>query len=318
MSDLVRFHQDNAALMGRLRDRARLLHLLRDFFDSQGFVEVETPIVCTSPGVETHLEALEVRVGRLPMYLTTSPEFHMKRLVSVGFDRVWQLTRAFRGAEIGDRHNPEFAMVEWYRSDATYDAIMDDCEALLGHLATGLRGTADSPAVPGLRPALSLRPPWPRTTFESAFARAGNADWRALPLDDRFLALADRVEPLLGQSTPEFLVDYPVDQAALARLKPGDPTVAERFEVYAGGMELGNGWSEVCDADVYVARCEADLAERRRLGLPEYPVDERYVSALRDGLPPCAGVALGFDRIVMLLTGARSIRDVLAFPVDLA
>ena len=318
MSDLVRFHQDHAALMGRLRDRARLLRLLRDFFDSRGFVEVETPVVCTSPGVETHLEAMEVRVGRLPMYLTTSPEFHMKRLVSVGFDRVWQLTRAFRGAEIGERHNPEFSMIEWYRSNATYDAIMDDCEGLLAHLAIGLRGAPDSPEVPGLRPALSMLPPWPRTTFESAFARSGGGDWRALPMDDRFLALAEQVEPLLGGVTPEFLIEYPADQAALARLKPGDPTVAERFEVYAAGMELGNGWTELTDADAYLARCRFDLAERRRLGLPEYPVDERYVSALRDGLPPCAGVALGFDRIVMLLTGARSIRDVLAFPVDLA
>jgi lysyl-tRNA synthetase class 2 len=318
MSDLVRFHRDDSALVTRLRQRARLLDLLRGFFRDHGFVEVETPIVCSSPGVETHLEALETRVGPHRMYLTTSPEFHMKRLVAIGMDRVFQVTRAFRGSEVGDRHNPEFTMVEWYRANEGYGAIMDDCEALLAHLAIGLHGVARSPEVPGVRPALDLAPPCPRTMFADAFAAAGVPDWRALPLDDRFLALAERVEPRLGATRPEFLIEYPIDQASLAVPKADDPAVAERFELYAAGLELANGFTELADADAYVARCEADLAERRRLGLPKYPIDERYVSMLRDGMPPCAGVALGFDRVAMLLTGAATIRDVLAFPIDLA
>ncbi|MBM4395005.1 MAG: elongation factor P--(R)-beta-lysine ligase [Deltaproteobacteria bacterium] len=318
MSDIVRFQGDGAALLRRLRDRARVTELLRAFFRDRGFLEVETPIVVSSPGVEVHLAALETSVSRRRMYLTTSPEFHMKRLIAAGAGAIFQATRAFRDGEAGGRHNPEFGMVEWYRTGVDYGAIMDDCEALLAHLARGLLGSSVAPEVPGLRPAVDLSPPWPRVTFREAFARAGEGDPAALATDDRTLVLAERVEPLVGTTRGEFLIEYPADAASLGRLKPSDPTVAERFEAYAGGLELANGFSELTDADAYVARCEADLAERRRLGLPGYPVDARYVSMLREGLPPCAGVALGLDRVVMLLTGAASIRDVMAFPIDLA
>lgn len=318
-SDLIRFHENGAALFRNLRARARLLALLREFFASRGFLEVETPIVCSSPGVETHLEALETRVGRQSMYLTTSPEFHMKRLVAAGYDCIWQLTRAFRGNEVGSRHNPEFAMVEFYRRGEDYGAIMDDLQAMLAHLATGLHGRAKAPGVPGVRGALPLDDEaWRRVTFAQAFAEAGQPDPLTLDRDTRVERLAMVVEPRLGVDRPEFLVDYPADQASLARIKAADPRWAERFELYAGGMELANGWTEVGDADEYLRRCNDDLSERRRLGLPEYPVDERYVSMLRDGMPECAGVALGFDRVVMLLTGATSIRDVIAFPIDVA
>jgi len=318
MSDLIRFQEKDAAMMRRLRERARLLEALRRFFADRGFLEVETPIVCSSPGVETHLAALETRIGRRPMYMTTSPEFHMKRLLAVGFERIFQVTRAFRDGEVGDLHNPEFTMVEWYRTGAGYQAIMDDCEALQASLATGLRGEPVAPAVPGVRPGLRLEPPYPRTTFADAFAAAGAGGSDRSPLDDRMRTFVDVVEPTLGRDGPEFLTDYPADQASLGRLKSGDPSVAERFELYAGGLELANGFTELCDADEYLRRCDADLADRRRLGLPEYPVDQRYVSMLRDGLPPCAGVALGFDRVAMLLTGARSIGEVIAFPIDVA
>ena len=309
MSDLVRFHDNDSALVRALRLRAGLLARTRAFFADRGFVEVETPIVCSSPGVETHLAALETRAAGRTMYLTTSPEFHMKRLVAVGMDRIFQVTRAFRGGEVGDRHNPEFAMVEWYRVGVDYRAIMDDCEALLRHLAEGL-ALAD----------LTRPGPYPRTTFDDAFGRAGLPEWRSLDFDDRILALAEKVEPLLAREGPEFLIDYPVDQASLAQLRPTPDaqSVAERFELYARGLELANGFTEVTDADEYIRRCDADLAERDRLGLPRYPVDERYVSMLRDGIPPCAGVALGFDRVVMLLAGTTRIRDVMAFPIDLA
>jgi lysyl-tRNA synthetase class 2 len=318
MSDHVRFHRNNATLFRNIRQRSRLMSGLRRFFMDRGFLEVETPIVCASPGVETHLAAMAVRACNRSMYLTTSPEFHMKRLIAVGFDKVFQVTRAFRDGEAGDRHNPEFTMVEWYRRDADYHSIMDDCEALLSTLATDLNGSPMAPEVPGLRPAIDLAPPYRRLSFRQAFQRAGLADPLEMPLDERFELLVERVEPRIGESVPEFLLEYPADQASLGRLKPGDPGVAERFELYAGGMELSNGFSELTDADAYLARCEADLAERSRLRLPLYPIDERYVSMLRDGMPPCAGTALGFDRLAMLLLGASSIREVLAFPLDVA
>ncbi len=318
MSDLVRFHRDNARVLQFLKARSRILSSLRAFFLARDFLEVETPIVCASPGVETHLDALATRACGRTMYLTTSPEFHMKRLVAVGMDRVFQVTRAFRDHESGDRHNPEFTMIEWYRAGEDYEAIMRDCEQLLEHLAQDLRGCADSPAVPGLRPALDLAAPYPRVTYIEAFARAGITEPLSLDFDERCRLLADEVETRVGVTAAEFLCDYPLDQASLARPKPGAPHLAERFELYAAGLELANGFSELPDADAYLARCEADLAQRRAMGLPEYPIDERYVSMLRDGMPPCGGVALGFDRVVMLLTGAPSIRDVMAFPMDLA
>jgi lysyl-tRNA synthetase class 2 len=319
MSDIVRLAARDGALRRNLPLRARLLDGLRAFFRDKGFLEVETPIACASPGVETHLAAFELRGAGLhePRYLTTSPEFHMKRLIAAGFDRVFQVTRAFRAAEFGDRHNPEFTMVEWYRVGETYEAIMDDAEELLWALGDAV-GIEDAPAVAGMRGPSLLVPPYPRIPFATAFARAGAGDPFPLSPEERDQVLVETVEPTLGRDTPEFLIEYPVDQASLARVKPGDPRVAERFELYSGGLELANGFTELPDADEYVARCETDLRERERLGLPAYPIDRRYVSMLRDGLPPCAGVALGFDRVAMLLLGASTIRDVIAFPFDVA
>lgn len=315
-SDLIRYAAGGGVLRENLYRRARLLALMREWFTRHGFVEVETPIVCSSPGVETHLAALETRACGRRMYLTTSPEFHMKRLVAAGFERVFQVTHAFRDGERGDLHNPEFTMVEWYRTGTGYEAIIEDCEALLRDLAVGLCGVAAAPPVPGSRDAVPLAPPFRRRTFREAFRDAGVEEALALPPDDRTRVLVDRVEPLLGRDAPEFVIEYPADMASLARLKPGDPSVAERFELYAGGLEIANGFTEMSDPDAFLAVCEGHRDERRRRGLPDYPVDERYVTMLRNGLPPCAGVALGFDRLVMLLCGAATIREVLAFPIE--
>lgn len=318
MSDHVRFHRDESRIFNLLSMRSRILQLTRQFFIDRGFLEVETPIVCSSPGVEVHLDAMEVRAGREIRYLTTSPEFHMKRLVAVGFDRVFQVTRAFRSGEYGTRHNPEFTMIEWYRRGEDYSAIMRDCEDLLSHLAIEINGHATSLEVPALRPRLDLTPPYRQTTVIDAFARAGLPSPIGMDPVRRDELLVERVEPLLGRPTPEFLTEYPADAASLAQLKSDNPEAAERFELYAGELELANGFSELSDADLYVARCEADLAQRKEMGLPEYPIDHHYVSMLRDGMPTCAGTALGFDRVVMLLLGAGSISDVIAFPWDLA
>lgn len=318
MSDHVRFHERQSTLFNNILTRSRCLELLREFFRLRGFVEVETPIVCTSPGVETHLAAMPTTVMNQTMYLTTSPEFHMKRLTAVGFDRIFQLTRAFRDGERGDRHNPEFSMVEWYRRGCDYSAIMDDCEALLRHIAHGISGQLEFPAVQGGRGPISLDKPFRRVTMEQAFAEIGQPSPFDLTLEERDRIAVDFLDDHLGKHDPEFLTEYPADQASLARKKESDPRVAERFELYCGGLELANGFSELADADEYLERCRIDLAERDRLGLPTYPIDERYVSMLRDGLPVCAGTALGFDRVVMLACGAASIRDVIAFPYDQA
>lgn len=318
MSDHVRFHQNRSRLFNNIAVRAKCLTLLREFFTSRGFIEVETPIVCTSPGVETHLAAMPVLSMGRTMYLTTSPEFHMKRLVSVGFDRVFQVTRAFRDGERGDRHNPEFSMVEWYRRDCDYNVIMDDCEALLRHIALGVTGRLEFPGIEGRRGPISLEKRFRRVTMCQAFAEIGQPEPFALSLEERDLVAVDHLDAYLGRHEPEFLTEYPADQASLARKKADDPRVAERFELYCGGLELSNGFSELADADEYLERCRIDLAERARLGLPAYPIDEHYVSMLRDGMPVCAGTALGFDRVVMLAAGAPTIADVIGFPYDQA
>jgi len=308
----------SARLLRNLPLRGILLCALRDFFRERGFLEVETPIACASPGVEVHLSPFRLEGAGLrheSRWLTTSPEFHMKRLLAMGMDRIFQVTRAFRAGERGDRHNPEFTIVEWYRVGVDYRAIQEDCEHLLHHLGQAL-GLRQTPPLPGLREPLILDPPWPRTAFRDAFLRAGAPDPFFLDLEARDLRLVETVEPTLGQGSPEFLVDYPADQASLARLSSRDPRVAERFELYAAGLELANGFTEVSDADDYLRRCEEDLKTRRELGLVEPPVDRRYVEALRSGLPPCAGVALGLDRVVMLLLGAARIDDVIAFPFE--
>ncbi|HPB51491.1 MAG TPA: EF-P lysine aminoacylase EpmA, partial [Myxococcota bacterium] len=318
MSDHVRFHANNHALFNNIRIRSRCLTLLREFFFARGFIEVETPIVCTSPGVETQLAAMPVSCMRRTMYLTTSPEFHMKRLVAVGHDRIFQVTRAFRDGERGDRHNPEFSMVEWYRRDCDYNVIMDDCQDLLRHIARGVTGRLEFPAIDGTRGSIDLSAPFRRVTMCQAFAELGLPEPFGLSLEERDRIAVDHLDAHLGAHEPEFLTEYPADQASLARKKPDDPRVAERFELYCGGLELCNGFSELSDADEYLERCRLDLAERARLGLPAYPIDDHYVSMLRDGLPPCSGTALGFDRLVMLAAAAPTIRDVIAFPWDQA
>jgi lysyl-tRNA synthetase class 2 len=294
----------------RLRERAAIVQALRAFFDARGFVEVETPIVVPSPGLDVHLDAFEVD-GR---YLSTSPEYQMKRLLAAGMDRIFQLTKAFRRAEKGARHNPEFSMLEWYRANAGVADVMRDTEQLVA-AATGGAVRLDGRTV-------DTRPPFERMTVCEAFARfAGTSPEETLLLAERdeeryFRLLVDRVEPAL-EALPHgvFLHEYPATQASLARRKPRDARVAERFEAYVAGVELCNGFGELTDAVEQRARFERDRAERRRRGLPVYPIDERFLNALAT-MPPAAGNALGVDRLVALACGTRDIGAVMAFPWD--
>ena len=309
----------------KLRERALLHRTIRAFFDQRDFIEIDAPLLVPSPGLELHLDAFAVE----NRYLITSPEYQMKRLLAGGLPRIYSLGKVFRRKEAGAQHNPEFTMLEWYRADASWTAVADDTEALVW-ACTSPFGVDE---VRGCR----LVPPWPRLSVGEACERFGGvrvygdedagalrdkiaaAGWR-VPADGDFCDLffgffLDAVEPHLGVTRPTLVYDWPRPLAALAREKPGDPRVVERFEVYAAGLELCNAFGELTDAVEQRRRLEADLAERRRRGLPEYPIDEKFLAAVAE-MPPAAGIALGVDRLAMLLTGARDIREVLAFADD--
>lgn len=284
----------------RLEERARILQQVRAFFVERGLLEVETPQRIPANAPELHINAVEAGGA----VLHTSPELAMKRLLAAGYPDLFQLCRVWRDAERGSRHLPEFTLLEWYRRDADYTALMRDCEALLLHLAPSGRigwrgGTID------------LTPPWPCLTVSEAFHRyafCGVDDAMASGRFDEILTT--EVEPRLGPG-PLFLIDYPAPLAALSRLKPSDPAIAERVELYLGGLELANGFSELTDPAEQRERFTADEATRRTAGKPPRPLPEPYLAELAN-LPPCAGIALGIDRLVMLLTDARAIDEVVA------
>lgn len=295
----------------RLEARARILAALRDWFARRGFLEVETPQRVRAPAPERHIDA--VRSG--DRFLLASPELQMKRLLAAGYGRIFQICRCFRDGERGERHLPEFTMLEWYRAGAGIEDLMEDCEGLLAAAADGARW-AGTPAGPDGSP-VDLAPPFRRLAVADAFERF--AGWRpgADPDPERFdLDLVGKIEPALPGDRPVFLVGYPASLASLSRLDPADPDQCLRFELYAGGLELANGFDELTDPAEQRRRFAADEAWRRAAGKPPYPADERFLAALEAGMPSCAGIALGVDRLVMLLTGARTIDDVVAFPEE--
>lgn len=315
--DLLRLQRDGGRLHRNLGQRAVIVDGVRAFFRGRGFVEVETPLLVQSAGVEVHLAPVAARVseryGAPPTtrYLITSPEYQMKRLLAGGMEKIFQICKVFRDGEHGRRHRVEFSMLEWYRAYADYEALMTDCEELVTGLAATL-GLGSSLSAGGRR--LDLSRPWRRLTFREALReRGGVSDPDALTADEQERVLVERVDPTLGASAPEFLIEWPASMASLARRKAGDPRVAERVELYAGGLELANGFSELVDPEEQAARFAADVSERCRLGLPPLPTDEGYLEALRVGVPPSAGIALGVDRLVMLLLGETDIANVLAF-----
>jgi lysyl-tRNA synthetase class 2 len=272
--------------------------------------------------------------------LITSPEFQMKRLLCAGLQRIYTICKSFRGDEEGRQHSSEFTMLEWYRAFAGIDDILRDTEELVAAVARAVTGGTRLrvPEGPGSR-AVEVAPPWRRMTVAEAMAEfagvevAGDEDAATLAAraraagielgtaeawDDVFYCVfVDRVEPALARlARPVAILDWPAPLSALARRKPGDPRVVERFEVYMAGVELCNAYGELTDPVEQRERFAADQATREARGLPAYPLDDRFLQALDEGLPPCAGIALGVDRLVMLVTGAAHIRDVLAFAAD--
>jgi len=297
----------------RLAARAQAISTIRDYFREQGFLEVETPIRVTAPGVDSHVDALRAEGG----FLVTSPELHLKRLLVGGLPRVFELARVLRADESGTLHEPEFTLLEWYRAFAGEEAIRRDTEELVSRVAKTVRRRCEL-LLPGGR-RLSARPPFPVVSVRDAFRRwAGVRDAADLATSDEsrfFELLVERVEPALARiDRPVFLIDYPLALGALARPTPADATVVERFELYAGGIELSNGYGELTDPVEQRRRFELERARRRREGRRVYQIDRRFLAALREGMPPSAGNALGLDRLVMLATGAESVAQVRAFP----
>lgn len=298
-----------------LRARAEALRAVRGFFDRRGFLEVETPVRVPCPGLDPHLTGLAAGPGR---YLITSPEYQMKRLLVGGVPRCYQLARCFRGDESGRLHESEFTMLEWYRAFAGVEAVMADTEAIVRETCAAL-GRPDR--LESGRHVASLDGPFPRLRVAEAFARhagVGEAEMLRLASEDEtayFRIFVETIEPAVAASgRPVFVVDFPAVHASLARRRPDDPRYAERFELYAAGVELCNGFGELTDPAEQRARFGRDLEVRRERGLEAYPPDERFLAALDEGMPPSAGNALGFDRLVALALGAREIGDVMAFP----
>ena len=285
-----------------LEARARIVQTIRAFFMAQGFLEVETPLRIPVNAPELHIDA--VQSGAWALH--TSPELCMKRLLAAGYPRIFQICRVWRAAERGSRHLPEFTMLEWYRVDADYRNLMDDCEALL-------RALLPAGAFKVAGEEISLLAPWQRLTVAEAFAAYATLPLAQALAEDRFdEILSSEVEPQLGRERPTFLYDYPVQLAALARRKAAEPTLAERFELYIAGIEIANAFSELTDPGEQRLRFSAEEAARRVRGKEPLPLPEKFLAELVN-LPPSAGIALGLDRLVMLLTGASTIDDVIAF-----
>jgi len=315
-----------------LRLRAELLARIRAFFATRGVLEVDTPALSVAAIGDPHLASFATvysgpgsRHGRT-LYLHTSPEFPMKRLLAAGSGCIYQIARVFRDGEAGRRHNPEFTLLEWYRVGFDHHRLMDEVAELATELLAGRLALAEPERLSYrelFQRHLDLNPHQAGVAELAACAGArGVPIPPGMPADDADpwldLLLTHGIEPRLGAGRLTFVYDYPASQAALARLRPDDPLVGERFEVYLNGVELANGFHELGDAGEQRRRFEAENAARRSLGLPVMPVDENLLAALEAGLPDCAGVALGFDRLAMLAAGKTALAEVLAFPVERA
>lgn len=306
-----------------LQQRAALLAHARKFFAERGVLEVDTPAVVNASVTDVHIHSARVQFAQdsRPFFLHTSPEYAMKRLLAAGSGDIYQICHVVRGLERGRQHNAEFTLIEWYRIGFSLDRLMSEVDTLVRHLLGDMAFTISSE----------------RLTYREAFLRELHLDPFAASLEElasaaRTIGFGSRAQrdellevlmgaiigPRLGRNALTFVHGYPATQAALARLDPDDPRTAFRFELYCKGIELANGFQELTSASEQRVRFEHDNQERRRLGLPSYEMDERLLAALEAGLPDCSGVALGFDRTLMLAVGAAHIDDVLPFPTDRA
>ena len=289
--------------------RARMIQIIRNFFIERDYLEVETPQLIPAPPPEPHIEAISADGG----YLHTSPELYMKRLLAAGYSRIFQITKSFRSGERGSFHLPEFTLLEWYRSQIEYKALMEECEVLMLSVSEGL---GNDRKIHYQGRVISLDSPWDRIKVSEAFDRFAPIPLEMAMENGRFdEIMASDIEPNLGLERPVFLYDYPACLASLARLKAGDSRYAERFEIYIAGLELANGFSELTDPLEQKSRFERDRQERQASGKQVYPMPERFLEAL-EYMPEAAGIALGMDRLAMVFIDSDIIDDVVPFPPE--
>lgn len=320
-------HWQPTAPLTQLKQRAAILAMIRDFFAQREVLEVDTPAMSQATVTDIHLHTFQTTfVGPgfadgQPLYLMTSPEFHMKRLLAAGSGPIYQVCKSFRNEESGRFHNPEFTMLEWYRPGFDHHDLMDEMDALL-QLILGNGAAERMTYQQAFIDVLGVCPlEGSMAELKAVAAHLGLADI-AEPEQDRDtllqLLFSVGVEPKIGQQVPVFVYDFPASQAALAQINPQDSRVAERFEVYFKGIELANGFHELSDGDEQLSRFEADNLKRQDMGLAPQPIDMHLIEALRAGFPDCAGVALGVDRLIMLSLGVDHIDQVSAFPITIA
>jgi lysyl-tRNA synthetase class 2 len=311
------------ATRASLELRAALLAHARHFFADRGVLEVDTPIVVNAPVTDRNIHSARVQFAQdpQPFFLHTSPEYAMKRLLAAGSGDIYQICHVVRGMERGRQHNAEFTLIEWYRIGFSLDRLMSEVDTLIRHLLGDVAFTMSSERL-SYRDAFlrELRLDPFTATMDELAASARSVGFTDGAGRDELLELlmGAVIGPRLGRNALTFIHDYPASQAALARLNPADSRSALRFELYCRGIELANGFEELASEAEQRARFESDNRERQRLGLPVYALDERLLAGLRAGLPACSGVAVGFDRTVMLASGAEHIDAVLAFPTERA
>jgi lysyl-tRNA synthetase class 2 len=295
-----------AARRSNLWLRARLIHAIRHFFIEKDYLEVETPHLIPSPAPEVHIDAIKAGDA----FLHTSPELCMKRLVSAGYSRIFQICKCFRDGERGGHHLAEFTLLEWYRTGADYMELMEECEEMVLSVSQDLEMGA---RIHFQGKDIDLKRPWERMSVREAYERYASMSMeRALALKRFDEVMVQEIEPHLGIPKPTFLYDYPAELASLARLKENDPALAERFELYVGGLELANAFSELTDVSEQKARFERDRLKRERLGKTIYPNPERFLVALAH-MPDSVGIAFGVDRLAMVFTDAGKIDEVISF-----
>ncbi len=299
----------NWALVRRqnpLKKRAILLQAIRQFFIDRGYLEVETPHRIPAPAPESYIDAIPSGTW----FLHTSPELCMKRLLAAGYEKIFQICRCWREGERGILHIPEFTLLEWYRSNSDYRDLMGECELLIQTVASQI-GIADKFFYQGKE--ISLSSPWERMGVEEAFKRFAHLSMREALKNNVFdEVMVQEIEPQLGTKGPTFIYDFPSERGSLARLKKDNPALAERFELYIGGLELANAFSELIDPEEQRKRFLSEEAHRRSMGKRHYPMPDKFLIEMEE-MPPSAGIALGVDRLVMIFLDAKQIDEVVAF-----